>query len=193
MKALKFIFQETEIHFLLQNEGTVMVNATEMAKLFDKKPKGFLRNETTIKFINALLETKNNQLYSANLHYITEENIVSSRQKSGTFVCRELAIYFAIWLDPYFAAWMTMTIEKLVWGHFNDYKEAMREEVEAKKASALLKQKMLSPDINQEIVMQYFMNEDKIKNAQAKKRKAAIGQMSLFEQQLEEMDKNLEQ
>ena len=37
MKALEFIYQDVEIHFLLGNDKDVMVNATEMAKAFGKE------------------------------------------------------------------------------------------------------------------------------------------------------------
>ena len=48
-KALEFIYQDTQIHFLLGNEKNVMVNATEMAKAFGKEIDNFLRLESTKK------------------------------------------------------------------------------------------------------------------------------------------------
>lgn len=51
MKALHFIYRETEINFLIGNDNDVMINATEMANVFDKKPVHFLRNEQTENFI----------------------------------------------------------------------------------------------------------------------------------------------
>ena len=43
MKALEFIYQDTEIAFLLGTEKNVMVNATEMAKAFGKRTSDFLQ------------------------------------------------------------------------------------------------------------------------------------------------------
>jgi len=59
MKTLEFIYQETQIHFALKNEGHVMVNATEMAKAFGKEPKDFLRLEGTKNFISYQIEKNN--------------------------------------------------------------------------------------------------------------------------------------
>jgi hypothetical protein len=187
MKSLKFIYQETQIHFLLQNEGEVMVNATDLAKAFGKETKDFLRNETTKAFINAFIETENATLNKENSPFISEKDVVFSRQKTGTFMRRELAVYFAMWLDPYFAVWVTKTIDQLIWGYFKEYKAAMLEELKAKNEKEIVKDRLLNAATREDVV-KYFELEGVIKNAKAKKRKASNGQMSLFEQQLEEID-----
>ena len=46
MKTLEFLYQETQIHFLFNpSDKNVMVNATEMAKIFGKRTKDFLANQ----------------------------------------------------------------------------------------------------------------------------------------------------
>ena len=40
-------------------DGNVMVNATEMAKIFDRQVVAFTRNETTQAFINECLKSEN--------------------------------------------------------------------------------------------------------------------------------------
>ena len=65
MKSLEFIYQETEIHFLLDREGDVMVNATEMAKAFGKRTRDFLRLDFAKSYIDVLtqfLEEENNNI-----------------------------------------------------------------------------------------------------------------------------------
>lgn len=52
MKTLEFFYQETEIHFLVNpNQKNVMVNATEMAKMFNKRMDHFLKADHAQKFI----------------------------------------------------------------------------------------------------------------------------------------------
>jgi hypothetical protein len=55
MKTLEFIYQDTQIHFLLNpTDDNVMVNATEMAKLFNKRIDHFLKTDHAKAFNNAL-------------------------------------------------------------------------------------------------------------------------------------------
>ena len=59
MKTLEFIYQETEIHFLVNPlDKNVMVNATEMAKLFGKETRVFLKTDHAKAFIEAVKEYK---------------------------------------------------------------------------------------------------------------------------------------
>lgn len=54
MRTLEFIYQETEIHFLVNPmDKNVMVNATEMAKLFGKETRVFLKSDHAKAFIKA--------------------------------------------------------------------------------------------------------------------------------------------
>lgn len=55
MKSLELIYQDTEIHFLVNpTEKNVMINATEMAKAFGKQTKLFLKAANTKAFIEAM-------------------------------------------------------------------------------------------------------------------------------------------
>lgn len=52
MKTLEFLYQETQIHFLVNpTKNNVMVNATEMAKMFGKKTELFLKTKHAKAFI----------------------------------------------------------------------------------------------------------------------------------------------
>lgn len=52
MKQLEFFYQEAQIHFLIHGtRKRVMINATEMAKHFDRRLDHFLRSQTTKNFI----------------------------------------------------------------------------------------------------------------------------------------------
>lgn len=106
------IFNDTPITFTLSKDNGMMINATEMAKAFNKDVYQFLRTDGTKNFINACLKT-------ADLRFLgvsKESDLILSRQNVGTFMHRILALKFAAWLDPIFEVWVYSTIEKLLFG-----------------------------------------------------------------------------
>ncbi len=116
-KAVEFIFQDTEIHFLLGNEKNVMVNATEMAKVFGKEIDNFLRLESTKNFISRLLERENSKNIPSHVRgYFQESDIIFGRKRGGTYMHRKLALKFAAWLDVDFELWIFDTIDDLLFG-----------------------------------------------------------------------------
>jgi len=106
------VFEENNISFALDKENKMMVNATEMAKVYDKQVVAFLRNDDTKNFISECLKSENSHFISVE----KEEDLVISRQKSGTWRHRVLALKFAAWLNPRFELWVYSTIEKLMFG-----------------------------------------------------------------------------
>jgi hypothetical protein len=112
MKSEILRFNEYDVTFALDRDRNMMVNATEMAKIFDKQVVAFMRNEDTQKFISEALKSENSHF----LNIKTEEDLVSSRQKSGTWMHRALALKFAAWLSPAFELWVYSTIENLLFG-----------------------------------------------------------------------------
>src|SRR3989338_1048225 len=109
MKTIQFIYQDTEIHFALGNEGNVMVNATEMAKIFDKRVDHFTRSDHARKFIS-LLE---NEI----IHTPNGGRIIDNRGRNGIYFDRRLALKFAAWLDVEFELWVFSTIDNILFGH----------------------------------------------------------------------------
>ena len=87
--------------------GNVMVNATEMGKIFKKKVSHFIENQNTQDFIKACLNSRN----SYYLNVKTEEDLITSKQKTGTFMHRILALKFAAWLNSDFEVWVYATID----------------------------------------------------------------------------------
>lgn len=57
METKVFSFDEHQIAFEINAEENVMVNATEMAKIFKKEVSGFLRLESTKAYIHAYSQT----------------------------------------------------------------------------------------------------------------------------------------
>src|SRR5690554_96164 len=139
MKTLEFFFQETQIHFLLQNEGNVMVNATEMAKAFNKRIDVFLKTEPTKLFI----ETLKFPPVGVNLDIKSDEDIIQTRGRNGTYFHRVLALKFAAWLDPNFEVWVYSTIDNLLFGNYKKHWEAHAAKEIAEQRMEVLKKELL--------------------------------------------------
>lgn len=125
MEVVHFIYGEQEIDFLPTANDNVMVNATQMAKIFGKEVKHFNENDSTEKFINACLKSRNSDF----LGIKKKEDLIDSKQKSGTWMHRILALKFAAWLDPDFEVWVYTTIDKLLFENYRIQREAMIEKI----------------------------------------------------------------
>lgn len=123
--TVTFSYQDQEIEFSL--DGTVMINATEMARPFGKLVADFLRLKQTKDFIQALIEPDRQHTYYGNSHNMSVSDVVVSNKKSGTWVHRLLAIKFAAWLHPHFEVWMIRTIERVMYGASLDAAECQRQ------------------------------------------------------------------
>ena len=93
------------------------LNATAVAKHFQKRPETYLKTEQTQQYIAALAEHLSNTLKSV----IDENQLVivkggSSKNGGGTWLHPKLAIHFARWLDPRFAVWCDEQIEQILSG-----------------------------------------------------------------------------
>ncbi|MGB0930849.1 MAG: KilA-N domain-containing protein [Chitinophagales bacterium] len=121
-KLQVFKYKEQEISFDF-GDGNRMVNATEMAKVFNKKVNNFLRQKSTEAYIKALTEYllkkkgKSETLISVSL----QEQIIrivkgnfSNGHLQGTWMHRILALRFAQWLNPKFAIWVDEKIQELL-------------------------------------------------------------------------------
>ncbi len=117
----KFEFNNQEVDFEQTNQN-LMVNATQMAKIFGKAVAHFLENDSTKKFITACLINRNSDL----LNVKTEEDLVTSVKNKGTWMHRVLALKFAAWLDPDFELWVYCTIDDLLFGHLRQQEESLR-------------------------------------------------------------------
>lgn len=110
-KIVPFEYNGNQITFDF-GDGNLMVNATEMAKPFGKKPHEFLRLPSTIEFIEAL---KNSE---AGKSLIAENQILrvvrGGLKLQGTWMHKSLALKFAGWLAPTFEVWMMQRVEELM-------------------------------------------------------------------------------
>lgn len=102
-----FAYNNTEVTFASKDD-LVMVNATQMAKPFNKVPKDWLRTNPSKEFINSL---------SAVRHICPTELVRISQGGNGTqgtWMHEDVAIEFARWLNPAFAIWCNDRIKELL-------------------------------------------------------------------------------
>lgn len=88
-------------------DGNRMINATEMAKAFGKKPNHFLRSKQTQAFINVLSQVANLQLEKI-------IKVIHGGNQHGTWMHEKLALKFAAWLSPEFEVWVYDKIQELL-------------------------------------------------------------------------------
>jgi len=183
-KALEFIYQDVQIHFLLSQGDNVMVNATDMAKAFNKRIEDFKRLDGTKLFIKQLIDAENLKFAHADMReqnqfLVEEKDVIYSTNKS-TFMHRILAIKFAAWLDTEFEIWIYSTIDKILFGHYKQHWDAHIKQEDAKERMEKAKNKLLL-EATQEDAIAYFEAEKEYKIAKNEKLKAIQSQYKLFE------------
>lgn len=110
-----FIYKGFEITFQT-DDGSVMVNATEMARPFNKRPVDWMRLPSTLGFLSTLREVRFphiTQGESSGL-IVTERGNFSDGREQGTWMHEDVALEFARWLSPSFAIWCNDRIKELL-------------------------------------------------------------------------------
>lgn len=153
-------FEENDITFLLSKENSMMVNATEMAKVFNSNVGHFLANDGTKKFIEACLNNRNSDY----LNVKTKEDLVIAKQNSGTLMHRVLAIKFAAWLSPDFEVWVYSTIEKILFGKHVEREQSLERTIILKNEMHELSSK---PNKDGEDFQRYLVIESELKREKA--------------------------
>jgi hypothetical protein len=143
-------------------ERNVMVNATQMANVFGKKVTHFLENESTENFIFACLNSRNSDFLGVK----NREDLVSGKQKSGTWMHRILALKFAAWLNPEFELWIFMTIEQMLFGFAQSQVKSIERTVELQKRILELKEKN---DKSGDDFEEYLQLEDELKGEKSER------------------------
>lgn len=190
MNILEFIYNESTISFNPTGNDDVMVNATEMAKVFGKRIDVFLKAEHVQEFIDALIESLNeeneftpNRGNSAveneneftpnggNSSPITRDDILQTRGQNGTWMHRFLALEFAGWLDPKFKVWVWRKIDTIILGHYREVKAATYEKLAAEKAVEQKRIKLLNdnPEFAEFLELEGKLSESEKKRVRALK------------------------
>jgi len=123
----RFLFNDKEIDFEITGEN-VMVNATQMAKLFDAQVNEFTSNQSTLLFLDECLKNGNSRL----LNVEKIEDLYVSVKNSGTWMHRILALKFAAWLNPAFELWVYSVIDELLFGRYREMEDMLRRSAETK-------------------------------------------------------------
>lgn len=90
------------------NGKNVMVNATEMAKSFDKRPAKWLELPSTKEFLAALTAIRKSDTA------LIQTNSGGINGGGGTWMHEDVALEFARWLNPAFAIWCNDRIKELM-------------------------------------------------------------------------------
>lgn len=103
MSNLKvYEYQNNPVSF---NTGEgIMVNATEMAKPFRKRPAKWLELPSTLQFIESLEAIRKSD----------RSDLVKQVNGVGTWFTEDVALEFARWLSPAFAIWCNDRIKELL-------------------------------------------------------------------------------
>lgn len=105
-----FNYGDTPISFR-NDDGSVMVNATQMAKRFGKQSSEWLRLPSTREFLSEL-SSMGKSLTCDNQLVITKMG--SPDNGGGTWLHEDVALEFARWLSPKFAIWCNGRIKELL-------------------------------------------------------------------------------
>lgn len=105
------LFDNIPVHF----NSDAYLNATNIAKQFNKRVGNYLQTERTQEYIKEL-----GDYLSVTVKTVTEQNQLviviqgGSPEQQGTWIHPKLAVDFARWLSPKFAVWCDVQIEKIL-------------------------------------------------------------------------------
>lgn len=168
----RFTYEKQTIEFDITNNN-VMVNATEMAKLFDKRIDVFLKTEPTKAFILAAKFTPT----GVNLGIRGDADLIQTKGRNGTFFHRILALKFAAWLDAEFELWVYATIEEVLFGNYRRFEADLKESADRRnQINALRTHLMAAPDYQR--LQELELQEKQAAYARSKYNK---DQLSLFQ------------
>ena len=119
-RVQRFNYEGFEITF---NGGdNVLVNATQMARPFNKRPAKWLELPSTQEFLDSLMDIRashNQEFSSVRLSDTSNSPFVKTIMGSpssggGTWMHEDVALEFARWLSPTFAIWCNDRIKELL-------------------------------------------------------------------------------
>ena len=104
------VFQYNGSPITFQIGKATMVNATQMAKPFGKRPAKWLELPSTKDFLSSLCEVRKSDI----THLVVTAKGNSSSFQQGTWFHEDVALEFARWLSPQFAIWCNDRIKELM-------------------------------------------------------------------------------
>jgi len=153
-------FEQNNITFLLSKDNGMMINATEMAKVFGKRIDVFLKAEHVNEFISELELTP----FGGSSTPLTRDEIIRNVNGVGTWMHRILALKFAAWLSPKFEVWVYSTIERLLFGKHVDRENSFKKTVSLQKEMNMLAEKpqKTGEDFERYMVIRNLLRVEKI-------------------------------
>lgn len=110
-KLVSYSYHNNPISFSVN--GKVMVNATNMAKPFGKRPVAWLRFNQSKEYIETLSKVRN--------HTLTDlVQVIHGGKMPVTWMHEDVALEFARWLSPEFAIWCNDRIKEILLGKANN-------------------------------------------------------------------------
>ncbi len=117
MKALTLAFNNNPIHI----SRDAWFNATDMARVFNKRPAEWLRLPETEKYIDALC--RKSKVGKSHFVKTRKGGSVATR---GTWFHRKLAVRFAQWLSVDFSIWCDEVVEERISGSWQKERDASK-------------------------------------------------------------------
>lgn len=109
-----------------ESSDDIKVNATEMAKPFNKRPSKWLELTSTLDFLSVLCEVRNKDITS---FVKTSRGNFADGSEQGTWMHEDVAIEFARWLSPMFSIWCNDMVKELVNGEISTSKAISRRDL----------------------------------------------------------------
>lgn len=104
------VFQYNGSPITFQIGEATMVNATQMAKPFGKRPAKWLELPSTKDFLSSLCEVRKSDI----THLVVTAKGNSSSFQQGTWFHEDVALEFSRWLSPQFSIWCNDRIKELM-------------------------------------------------------------------------------
>jgi frataxin-like iron-binding protein CyaY len=98
-----------DIEVIFDNSNSLYINATEIAKHFNKLPKDWLKTKDTKAYLEAF--SRKDNIPNGKLVIIKQGG---NAKEQGTWIHKKLIIAFARWLSPDFAVWCDEVIEEIL-------------------------------------------------------------------------------
>jgi ribosomal protein L7/L12 len=98
------------IDVVFDNSNSLYINATEIAKYFNKKVNDWTRSKETQAYLEAF--SRNGKIRFGELVVVRKGG--NDKNAQGTWIHKKLIIVFARWLNPDFAVWCDGVIEEIL-------------------------------------------------------------------------------
>jgi hypothetical protein len=185
MKTESCIFNGKVVSVTISNETKMMVNATEMAKIFDADVFGFLRIDSTEKFVKELSKVENSRFeneFTPNGKFV---KVIRGGRHSGTWMDRRVALKFAAWLDPAFEVWFFSKVDEILFEWRDKREQSLERSLRLQKEAEILVCKAMSNESTGVDFGRYLAINNKLKEERLLRRSLTNGVISDLKMELE--------